>query len=155
MSAKPIPPKIAKFHSNGDFVNLQSTFAQANKLLFLLSLTLLIFILSFGKNILSLFGEEFENYNHVLSIIVAGQFIASVTGINVFLLQMTGYQRQIMFNMLISVCITIPLGIYLVKNFQIVGAALMTFISLTMINLLSCFTVYKKFGFNPVSLFNN
>ncbi|HEP0308243.1 polysaccharide biosynthesis C-terminal domain-containing protein [Providencia rettgeri] len=150
---KVVASKFAKYHANNQHDKLISSVKSANRLLWIVSLPMLLIIVLFSKQLLNLFGHEFSDYYLVLIIVASGQFIASVTGTVIFLLQMTGLQKQLMVNIIISVSFSLIIGIFLVHYYGLYGAAWMTFISLATTNLLGCITAYKKLKINPFSIF--
>ena len=86
-------PKIAFFYKERKINELEDVIIFSNRIMIIVSTMLLFFIIIFGKNILSLFGNDFLSAYPMLIIIIVGQYIAANTGISVFILQMTGYQK--------------------------------------------------------------
>ncbi|EMK6930488.1 oligosaccharide flippase family protein [Vibrio alginolyticus] len=150
---KVVAPKFAQLYSEGKLIELERTVKKANRLLWLVSLPMLILVVIFSKQILSIFGEEFSDSYLVLIIIATGQFIASITGTVIFLLQMTGLQKQLMYNVMITSVVSLFSGVLLVERYGIYGAAVMTFIALASSNLLGCISAYRKLKINPLSIF--
>ncbi len=149
-----VAPKFAVLYKDGDIKKLEEVVLFSNKLLLFFSLPILIIIIVFGHEILNLFGSEFKNAYNVLVIVTSGQFIASLSGTVVFLLQMTGSEKVIRNNILISTLISLSFGLIIVPIYGVIGAAIMTFLSLVTVNLLSCYKAYKILGINPLKFFN-
>lgn len=148
-----VAPKFAILYKESNLSKLEEVVMFSNRLLLFFSLPILIIIIIFGKEILGIFGPEFESAYYVLLIITVGQFIASISGTVVFLLQMTGSEKVIRNNIIISTSMSILVGIIIVPLYGILGAAIMTLISLSTVNLLSSYKAYKILGINPLKLF--
>lgn len=146
-------PKFAKLFSEGKLQELNSVVIFSNRLLFAFCLPILILIILFGDNVLGYFGTGFKNGHTVLIILTLGQFVASITGTVIFLLQMTGMQKELRNNVIIATVFSLTIGIILVPLYGLVGAALMTFISLSLTNLFSCYKAKKILNINPLKIF--
>ena len=84
----------------------------------------------------------------MLIIIIVGQYIAAITGISVFILQMTGYQKINRNNIIISTILSSVLGFVIIPVWGIMGTVIMTFISLLIVNTLAFYHVYYKLNIN-------
>ena len=147
-----VAPRFASSFQAGDIKQIKNLIATSNKLLLVFSLPVFTVVVIYGKELLSFFGSEFVQAYSALIIISAGQLIASLTGTVVLLLQMTGYQNVVARNVIFSSVISIIIGLFLVPKYGLIGAAIMTFISLSTINLLCYWSVFRLLGFNPAKV---
>lgn len=146
-------PKFATLYKNNEIDELRNVVCFSNRILFLFCIPILLLVVLFGRSILGYFGDDFVNAYYVLLILTFGQFISSITGTVVFLLQMTGLQRELRNNVIIATIMSVSLGAFLVPIYGLIGAGIMTFISLSVTNLFSCYRAYKILGVNPLKIF--
>jgi O-antigen/teichoic acid export membrane protein len=150
---KVVAPKFAILYGEKKMEELKKVVIFSNRLLLGFSFPILILIILFGKRILNVFGEEFEDAYYVLVIISIGQFFASISGTVVFLLQMTGHEKVVRNNIVISTLLTLALGLFFVPIYGLIGAATMTFVSLVSVNLLASYKAYQILKINPYKFF--
>ncbi|WP_373929902.1 polysaccharide biosynthesis C-terminal domain-containing protein [Vibrio cyclitrophicus] len=146
-------PKFAILYKNNEIDELSKVVVFSNRILFLFCFPILIFVVFFGRKLLGYFGSDFTDAYYVLIILIFGQFISSISGTVVFLLQMTGLQRELRNNVIIATILSVLLGWFLVPVYGVIGAAIMTFVSLSVTNLFSCYRAYKILGINPLKIF--
>jgi O-antigen/teichoic acid export membrane protein len=145
--------KFATLYENNQMEELKLLVLKSNKMLFLMSFPMFLFVVLFGELILSFFGPEFVEAYYILVLLSAGQFISSICGSVFYLLQMTGNEKEMMLIIIISTCASIILGFILVPIYGMYGAAIMTFVTLLLNCLISCYKAYKNIGFNPLNIF--
>lgn len=146
-------PKFAVLYKEGKLEELRKVVIFSNRILFVCAIPVLLFVIYFGRTILSYFGDEFIDAYYILIILIFGQFISSVTGTVIFLLQMTGLHKELRNNVIFSAMFSIILGAILIPKYGLIGAAIMTFFSLSLTNLFSCYKAYKVLGINPLKIF--
>ncbi|MDB9744292.1 polysaccharide biosynthesis C-terminal domain-containing protein [Fibrobacterales bacterium] len=149
---KVVAPKFAILYSENKMDDLKKVVVFSNRLLLGFSLPILIGIILFGKRILNLFGEEFEDAYFVLVIVSIGQFFASISGTVVFLLQMTGHEKVVRNNIVFSTIATLIIGLVVVPIYGLIGAAIMTFVSLVSVNLMASYKAIKILNINPFKI---
>lgn len=139
-------------YHEGKIAELKKVVIFSNRLLAIVSFPMLIIIIIFGKQILNLFGDGFEDGYSALIVIAIGQFFASISGTVIFLLQMTGSEKIIRTNIIIATFSSIFLGLVLVPFYGLIGAAISTSFGLIFVNILACIKTYKILGINPLQL---
>lgn len=144
--------KFAILYANNQMEELKLLVLKSNKILFFMSFPMFLFVVLFGEFILSFFGTEFIEAYYILVLLSAGQFISSICGSVFYLLQMTGNEKEMMLIIIISTCSSIILGFILVPIYGMYGAAIMTFVTLLLNCLISCYKAYKNIGFNPLNI---
>lgn len=80
----------------------------------------------------------------ILSILLGGYMVDVFTGPGGFLLTMTGNQKIAANILVLATILNIVLNVIFIPIFDIVGAAIATFISLTLMNVLAEYYSYKK-----------
>jgi O-antigen/teichoic acid export membrane protein len=139
-------PKFSALYFNGDFSKLSATAKSTTAMMILLSTPILILLILFSGTIMSLFGQEFRQGGPLLLIMAIGQFINVATGPVGYLLSMSGNERLLRNNTIIFGIVTIFLNVWLVPAYGIIGAAIATMASMSLINLGAFYLVWKILG---------
>ncbi|UFJ42508.1 flippase [Brevibacillus humidisoli] len=140
-------PKFSELYWSGDVTRLQKLVGTSNRLLFWTSAPMLIGLAFFAESFLSLFGAEFVSGGLSLLILCAGQFISSMTGNVIALLNMTGHQRRARDTLLISAAVNILGNCLLIPIWGMTGAAVATSLSMGVRDLLATRYASRVFGF--------
>lgn len=112
-------PMVAKLFKEDKIQDLNRNLKTPNLIIFLFALTLLIFILIFGKVILSLFGNEYVGAYLILVFLSFRNLVQAVFGINGSILNMTNNQKyfnKILYLILFFYIVTSP---FIIKYFGI------------------------------------
>jgi len=141
-----IVPKIAAAYKENNILKLRANVMFGLKLSFMLSLFTYFLILVFSQSILRLFGEEFLYGELALKLLLIGFFIKSVFGIFGYVLEMTHYQKQLVYVSFLSAIANIALNYFLIPIFGIEGAVIASVISIIVHHGLLIINV-KKFLF--------
>jgi len=142
-----VAPKFARLYSEGRMSELIHLASSASKILIVFSLGFLSLLFIFGREILELFGSEFISGYKSLLIIAVGQAVASVCGLAIYLLQMTGFHKDVLKGVACSAGLSIIAGMYLIPHYGVLGAAIMAFIMLVVTNIYALFIVKRKLNF--------
>lgn len=145
-----VAPKFSVFYKNKEFYNLKKTAIFASRVTCFLATPTLVFIVVFSKYIMSLYGEDFVSGWICLVIISLGQFINVLTGSVGYLLQMTGHEKVLRNNMLWSLIFIIVFCPIAVTYYGIIGASLVTALSVAFQNILSAYKVNRLLGINTI-----
>ena len=139
--------KFAALHSKNDIYNLQKITKQSTKLMFFMSLPLLLFYFSFPSFVMGLFSKEFIAGVGVLVLITGAQFINVISGSVGYIMSMTD-NRHIVRNVLfIAAIINITLNYILIPIYGINGAAVASAICIVFNNIVLVIYVKKKLNF--------
>ena len=152
-------PKFAEMFAKDDIVGLKRVVQQSTKIIFWVSLPLILVFFIFPEFFLGLFGEEFKLGVTAFIFMSCGRLISSFSGSVGNLLQMTGNQNIFLKILLIGAIINIALNFLLIpvenplSNYGISGingAAFASMCSLSFWNLSMVLFIKKKFGFYSV-----
>jgi O-antigen/teichoic acid export membrane protein len=146
-------PQFSALFSNDDHIHLRKLAIQITQLNFLLTLPVIIGIVVFSKYILGFFGPEYIVGQTVLLILCAGQFFSSTCGSVLTLLNMAGKEKIVRNIVGGTALLNIVLNIGLIQLLGMEGAAIATFISLVLWNILGLIAVKKHFGFVMLPFF--
>ena len=150
-----VAPKFAHFHKSQNYEQLASVAYYSARLLSVVSLPILIIMFVFPKEILALFGEEFDNAAIYLQILAVGQFVNAITGSVGYLLSMSGNEKDLRNSSIVSGLIVITLSLILVPLYGGLGAAISVAIAIAMQNLLAVHWVKKRLGINMLMAWAN
>jgi O-antigen/teichoic acid export membrane protein len=144
-------PMIADLYNRKEIEKIRMLFQTTTFWSFTLTLPLFLTMSIASKDIMSMFGREFEVGWLTLIILGAGQFINAGTGGAVSMLIMSGHQYLKVFGDLGLAILNVVLNIILIPKLGLLGAALATGISIAMLNLLRLIQVYFVLGMQPYS----
>jgi len=140
-------PKFSELYWSGERAKLQKIITQSSKMIFISSLIVSTIIVIYAREILSLFGSEFEDGVYLLYLLVASQLINSFTGSVGILLNMTGHQKIYKYITLLSLSISIILYYYLIPIYGIIGAGISAMVGSIIINLWAMLYTKIKLGY--------
>ena len=138
-----IAPKIAEIYNTNDFNRLNKLIRDAARIIFIISLPVLLILFIFSGPTLSLFGEGYVFAKQALWVLLAGQFFSALCGPGAIYLNMTGKQKKLN-NILISgLIVNVVLNLVLIPIYGIEGAATATLISMVFWNSLIVAVIYR------------
>lgn len=151
-------PKFAELWSKNDKYNLLVVAQKSAKLIFFVSLPIILILLLFPKWVLSFFGPGFDQASYVLVILVVGQLVNAWSGSVGYLLQMTDDHKYHQKIIMIGAILNVILNFVLIPIMGIEGAAFASTISIVFWNISFSIRVKKILGnwifYNPFKYFN-
>lgn len=145
-----VAPKFAALYARNNITDIRRIAIWSVRILLIASTPIVCIFLIFPSQIMGIFGDDFRDAALALSILSIGQFVNIATGSVGFLLSMTGHESKLRFNLFIGAFLGISLGVILIPNYGILGAAIATSFSIAIQNLLGVYHVKKIFGFNTL-----
>lgn len=141
-----IAPQIAEDYAAKRMETLKLKIKRSTRLIFLITMPIIL-LLAFGSMfILSFFGEEYPIAHNALLILLAGQMVNALCGSIGVYLNMTGKQMVFQFILLSALILNVLLNFILIPKFGMTGAAIATSGSMILWNLFAVIYVYKKDG---------
>lgn len=137
-------PKFAAFFHKNDICNLEKTAKSSAKIVTLAASPMLLLFIIFPDLVMSMFGHEFVKASSALVILSIGQFVNVLTGSVGMLLIMTGHEKLLRNNMMVSAAICSVLSALLVPSYGWLGAAEASSLAMIIMNMISVFLVYSK-----------
>jgi O-antigen/teichoic acid export membrane protein len=110
-----------------------------------------IFLIVFPGEVLTLFETSARSARVALAVLAVGQTVSAVTGSVGFLLTMSGYERIESMNTISVAILNVILNYWLILQYGLLGAALATATSFTVLNVLRLAEVRLLIG---VTLFH-
>ena len=146
-----VGPKISKLYSNNDIGEFKELIQNSSKILFYISIPILILILLFGHQILEFFGSSYEKGYTSLIILSVGQFLFVITGFVDIILNMTGHQKIFGRITVFTAVLNVTLNLILIPKYGINGAAMATGFSIVLNNAIGLIYIKKKL--NVITLY--
>ena len=143
-------PIFNKEYSLGNKRNIEELSKQIYKWIFALNLPILLLLLIFPDNVISiLFGSEYIESSNALRILALGVFISSACYISQRLLLMKGLSSLLFIDLLFASIVNIILNIILIPYYGITGAAMATTISWIILGFIWIYQTKKYLDFYP------
>ncbi len=145
-------PKFAEAYGAKDDKRLQNSVKQATRLIFWSCVPILLIFLVFPKFCLWTFGKGFTTHDAIIVFVIVtiGQAANVLTGPVTVLLNMTGRQKVTMYYALATVVIDVGLNLILIPKYGIIGAAIATAVSRTVLNFGCSLQIYITMGINTI-----
>ena len=139
-----IAPKIAEIYNTNDFNRLNKLIRDAARIIFIISLPVLLILFIFSGPTLSLFGEGYVFAKQALWVLLAGQFFSALCGPGATYLNMTGKQKKLNKILISGLIVNVILNLVLIPIYGIEGAATATLISMVFWNSLIVAVIYRS-----------
>ena len=143
-------PVISELHSTNKIDQLRSINKKIIKVIFISTAPLVFIIMVFSENILGFFGEEYKDAKNLLIYLCLGQIINVAVGSTDNLLNMTGNEKTLRNNNLISILIFTIYIVVNLKGISVLDIAIALALATISKNLLSYFAVKKLFRINSL-----
>ncbi len=138
-----VAPKIAEIYSTNDFEKLNKLINDSARIIFVISIPVLIILFVFSDFMLGLFGENYVLAREALLLLLGGQFFSSLCGPGAVYLNMTGKQKKLNTILILGLGINVILNLVLIPAYGIEGAAVATLISMIFWNSLIVAVIYS------------
>jgi len=145
-----VASEFSRLYSLDKMVDLRVLIKKSSKIIFFITIPILILIVYFSKSILGYFGFEFILANKTLYILIAGQFVNILCGSVGYILMMTEKQNIFKNIMIFATCVNIVLNIVLIPKYSINGAAIASSVSLILWNVISFSYIYRKYSISTI-----
>ena len=145
-------PLAAQFHSQGDKVKLSNTYQLVNRWLLIFSIPISAVFILFPEKVLLLFGSQYLESSQVLVLLAIATFTQAILGAAGPTLSMSGHTKLVLFNSIGTFVLNFGLNIWLIPIYGILGAAIATLTSLTIIGLIRVTQVYFILKINFLNL---
>lgn len=142
-----LAPQVSRLNVLGDRSGLQRMITLSARFSLTLALPLGGVLMLAGDDILSaVFGEEYRRAHTALAILCAGQIANAAMGSVGLLLNMTGFEKDMMVGLFIATLGNIALDLMLIPSFGLEGAAAAMAVSLVVWNLFMLVCARRRLG---------
>lgn len=139
-------PKFSELFWAKKYDELQYVISNSTNTIFYSSLFLSVLVLLFSEPILILFGENFLFGNMALMYLLIGQLINSATGSVGYFMNMSGKEKAYRNITIFTLILSLILNLILIPSYGLNGAAIATFISVSILNVSAA--LYVKYTYN-------
>lgn len=140
----PLAPHVARLYAAGRSEELQRTVTRAAQAILLFTTPLVVILLVFGEQLLTLFGSGFTGGEGALAILAVGQLLNAVMGSVGILLIMTGHERDVLASVGCATVLGLGLSAGLIPSLGAEGAAIGRVASLVAWNVALTVLTYRR-----------
>jgi len=148
-----VASRFAAAHRRSEFGELERLALHSVRITTLAAAPVLAVFLVAPAAVLAIFGPEFRAGWPMLAIMALGQFVNVATGSVGNLLSMTGHERVLRNNVLVSSFLCLATCIALIPHYGAAGAAAATALTVATQNLLSVRSVWRHLGIRTLPQF--
>jgi O-antigen/teichoic acid export membrane protein len=145
-------PTIADLHARGQSELLGRLFQTLTKWILGLTLPLGCLMIIFARELMRIFGPDFEAGWPILIIGCTAQLVNCGVGSVGYLLLMSGQQRRLVRIQMVMACVMIALSLFLIPSWGLVGAAAAAALTNAVSNIWYLREVRQKLGLFPYNL---
>jgi len=146
-----LAPALGSLWAKGDRSALAQLFKSTGWLLFALTLPAILCMIVFAEEILLVFGRDFSAGSTLLVVLVLGQALTAVLGINQTMLLMAGHSRLVLLITLSYAAFMAASLFALVPPYGAMGAAVAAALGQVLTNALRSLFVWRITGLNPLT----
>ena len=142
-----VGPKFSELFHSGKMDELFYVAQKSSKLIFFTTTPILLGLIILGRPVLgSIFGQEFTVAYPALLVLIAGQFVNSISGATGLFMNMTGHQGTFRNIVMVAALTNILLNLLLTPSYGIYGAAVAAMVSVIGWNGATLLFMKAKFG---------
>lgn len=150
-----VSPKFASHFHKGEIEKTEEILAKSLKLLAVVSLSVFVFMVFLGDDVLRIFGAQYVEAGTLLTILVCGQLVNALTGPSGKLLMMSGFEKDVRNSSMIVAALGLLLAFILTSRFGVYGAATATALTIATQNIAFAFLVKHRVGINLARVYAN
>jgi O-antigen/teichoic acid export membrane protein len=143
-----LAPMISGLYTSHKYDKLQSVITMATRLASAVAIIIVLLLLIFGKNVISIFGQDFVKAYIPLCILLIGQAFNVMSGSVGAVLNMTGHESFAAKIIFLTTMLNIILNLIFIPRYGINGAAIATTSSLICWNIVMVIYIRRKLSVN-------
>jgi len=145
-----LAPKIASLYQQGDIATVSRLARFSTLMMIILATVPCIILLGFPDWVMGLFGEAFSRGSTALVLLTLGQLANVATGPVGILLLMTGHEKSMRRRVMVAASVQALLGLSLIPEFGIVGAAASAALGMLLLNILALIVVKRRLNISLI-----
>lgn len=142
-------PVISELYHNRRLQELRSLYSSLTRGILIIIIPAFCWIVGFGDDLLSVFGGEFVAGYAALVILAVGVVVRCTVGTVGTMLVMSGHQRYNAANIVAVTAMNVVLNLFLIPRYGLLGAAIATTVSLSLIDAVGLVEVRLLIGIHP------
>lgn len=144
-----VAPQISAMNAKGERAGLEALVRRFSRYTLLATLAIAVGIGVLGRFVLSVFGADFLQSFVPLLILLSGYVVAAAVGLVLNLMNLTGHQNLVLRVYFVAVGVNVLTNFLLLPRFGMIGAAVATAFSMSVVNLMLFVLVRNRLGINP------
>jgi O-antigen/teichoic acid export membrane protein len=148
-------PHYAELHKQRDIKKLKEYAQGITLILIIITIPSSTLVLIFSDELMAIYGEGFNNYGYILSILVVGQIVNAITGSVLYLLTLSGHEKDVNIITMIISPLAILLSLILAYFYGLIGVAIAMAFQAVALNISAYVMVVKRLGFHTISITRN
>ena len=148
-----VAPRFAKLFQEEKHHELERLAINSVRMLLIITIPTITLVLIFADLIMLIFGPTFEDGGDLLRILALGQFMNAAAGSVGLLLSMTGHEKDLRNNTIVSGILALALCITTIPFIGVYGAAVSTAVATGIQNILGVIMVKKRLGFSTLKIY--
>lgn len=145
-----VSPTFASLYAKQDIKGLERIACLSVRFMIVFAMPMLLIMIFYPRELLLLFGEEFEPASECLRVLGIGQFVNVLTGSVGYLLSMSGHEKDLRNAASISGVVCVLVGYLLIPLYGMLGAAYAIMGAVVLQNVMCVFLVKKRLGINTL-----
>jgi O-antigen/teichoic acid export membrane protein len=137
-----VKPILAQAFADGDRATLARTYSSTTRWTFTMNLPFLLVTVLYAEDILGVFGPEFVDGASAFVVLAFSELFIAFTGTCGSMIDMAGHTRVKLVNSVLWVASALGLSILLIPPFGVIGAAVASMASVTLVNLVRTLEVW-------------
>lgn len=142
----PLAPALARLHASGAHARLQRLVSKANLGVLICSTPVVMGLLVFGEQALSIFGDQFRTGQTALTILVIGEIVNVASGFVGIILINTGNERTMFAAVAWLTGLKVVVSAVLINSFGLEGAAIGQALGLAAQNVVLAVVIWRRLG---------
>lgn len=145
-------PMVSGYYARGDIEKIEYNYKNITKMMFIVSMFLWGFLLVFSRELLSIFGTEFEQGSGVVVLVCMGQLVKTSVGNAGPMLAMIGKSSLNLLITIITLVLLVVLNLLLIPELGIIGAGIANLSTVTVTSLLELYFIYYFLRIHPFKI---
>lgn len=142
-------PVMAQLQAKEDWHQVGYLYTVSSRWGLTLSLPVFLVLVLFPGELLSLFGESFQQGAAALQVLAFAELVNTGTGLGGVIIDMTGQNRIKLFNSIAQVILSVASNVILIREYGLMGAAIASLLTVGIINILRMVEVFWLYRLVP------
>ncbi|MFC7081417.1 flippase [Halorussus caseinilyticus] len=145
-----LPPVLTRLQEQGERAEMRRTYQAMTKWMVVAGVPLFVVLFAFPESVIGLaFGDSYRDGATALRILVVGNFLAVLFGLNARSLVGLGANRVVNYVLVAQTGVNVALNYLLVPTYGIAGAAMASTVAVFVSDVLGSGFLYSRFGLHP------
>lgn len=147
-------PIISTLTAQKDYEMLQNVYKDSTFLLNIITIPFILVALIFSKDILGLYGSEFENYTLELFILFLGNYISISVGSSGTMMVMAGLEKESLYLQMFKLIFVLIVSLLFLPTYGLLGAVCIYSIAMLVINVFEVYFINKRLSVYPLDKYS-